>query len=131
MTARRLAVARAMAVWGASGMAARGAAGPVAALDARLAARPDDVEARGERARWRAAHGQPMGAYLDRVEGVRLRPEDGGVARLGAHDLCDAGAPQAAADFVKAHPVALAGEAGTALSRRIAGDLAARRIRWG
>ncbi|HET9212874.1 MAG TPA: hypothetical protein VFR03_20880, partial [Thermoanaerobaculia bacterium] len=134
MRARRLALALAVAVWVAAGVAVSGAESPepaMAALDARIAARPDDVEARAERARMYAAHGQPMAAYLDRLEIVRLRPEDGDVARLAAFDLVDAGAPQAAADFVKEHPAALAGEAGAALSHQIAGDLAARRIRWG
>ncbi|MFL6233090.1 MAG: hypothetical protein ACJ76N_08150 [Thermoanaerobaculia bacterium] len=134
MTARGLSVALAMAAWVASGVVAFGAESPdpaMATLDARLAARPDDLEARVERARLRAAQGRPMGAYLDRLEVLRSRPEDADVARLAAFDLADAGAPQAAADFVKEHPAALAGEAGAVLSRRIAGDLAARRVRWG
>src|SRR6185436_223821 len=52
-------------------------------------------------------------------------------ARLAAFDLASAGAPQAAAAFVQQYPAALSGEAGAALGRRIAGDLAARRVRWG
>src|SRR4051812_50148756 len=119
MRAGRLAVALAMAVWGAVGVVALGAEGPeaaMAALDARLAARPDDVEARAERARWRAAHGQPMGAYLDRLEAVRPRPEDAGVARVGAPDLWGAGAPQAAGGFAEGPPGAPAGEGGGAPS---------------
>ncbi len=72
-----------------------------------------------------------MGAYLDRLEILRRRPEDADVARLAALDLADAGAPEAVAAFLERHPAALRGEAGAALSRRIAGDLAARRVRWG
>src|SRR5258707_8354294 len=87
----------------------------LARLDARLAAQPDDLEARAERARMRAARGLPMGAYLDRLEIVRRHPEDAGAARLAAFDLADAAAPQAAADFVEAHPAALSGEAGAVL----------------
>jgi biofilm PGA synthesis protein PgaA len=103
----------------------------LARLDARLAAQPDDLDALAERARVRAAKGLPMGAYLDRLEILRRRPDDAGVAHLAAVNLADAGAPQAAADLLARYPAALSGEAGAALSRRIAGDLAARRVRWG
>jgi biofilm PGA synthesis protein PgaA len=102
----------------------------LARLDARLASRPD-LDALAERARLRAAKGLPMGAYLDRLEILRWSPKDADVARLAAYDLADAGAPQAAAAFLERYPAALSGETGAALSRRIAGDLAARRVRWG
>ena len=131
-TARLALAVLAIVAWAAAGQPTGAAAESpdpaMAALDARLAARPDDLEAR---ARLRAAQGRHMGAYLDRLEILRAHPEDAGVARLAAFDLADAGAPQAAADFVKEHPAALAGEAGAALSHQIAGDLAARHIRWG
>src|SRR5258706_15432763 len=92
-----------MVAWTAIGQTARaGAEGSpgeaLARLDARLAAQPDDLEARAERARMRAARGLPMGAYLDRLEIVRRHPGDAGAARLAAFALADAGAPQAAAD---------------------------------
>jgi hypothetical protein len=103
----------------------------LARLDARLESQPDDLEALAERARLRDAKGLPMGAYLDRQEILRRRPDDAGVALLAADDLAAAGAPQAAAAFLERYPAALSGEAGGALARRIAGDLAARRIRWG
>jgi biofilm PGA synthesis protein PgaA len=103
----------------------------LAGLGARLAAQPDDLEALAERARMRDAKGLPMGAYRDRLEILRRRPEDAAVARLAALDLADAGAPQAAAAFLERYPAALTGEAGAALARRVAGDLAARRVRWG
>jgi len=122
----------AIVTWAVAGPAAAESPDPaMAALDARIAARPDDLEARAERARRYAAAGQPMAAYTDRLEILRQRPGDAGVARLAAFDLVDAGAPQAAADFVKEHPAALAGADGAALSHQIAGDLAARHIRWG
>ena len=100
-------------------------------LDARLAAHPDDLEALAERADARGATGRWMGAFLDRQEILRRRPEDVGVARLAAYDLAAAGAPQAAAAFLERYPAALSGEAGAALVRRLEGDLAARHIRWG
>jgi len=103
----------------------------LARLDARLAAHPDDLAALAERAEARGATGQWMGAFLDRQEILRRWPEDADVARLAAWDLAAAGAPQAAAAFLERHPAALSGEAGAALSRRLEGDLAARRIRWG
>ncbi len=115
-------------------MAAAAAESPeqaLARLDARLAAQPDDLDARAERARVRSALGLPMGAYLDRLEILRRQPENADVARLAAVDLADARAPQAAAEFLKRHPAALSREAGAALSRRIEGDLAARHVRWG
>jgi len=127
----------AVVAWAAAGHSAMAAAGEespdqaLTRLDASLAAQPDDLEARAERARVRDVKGLPMGAYLDRLEILRRRPEDADVARLAAFDLAAAGAPQAAADFLARYPAALAGEAGAALSRRIAGDLAARHIRWG
>lgn len=131
-------IALAMAAWAPAAaqtaMAAAAEESPsqaLARLDTRLAAQPDDLDARAERARVRDAKGLPMGAYLDRLEILRRRPEDADVARLAALDLADARAPQAAADFVVRYPAALSGEAGAALSRRIAGDLAARHIRWG
>jgi biofilm PGA synthesis protein PgaA len=73
----------------------------------------------------------PMQAFLDRRELLRLRPDDGDLARLAAYDLLAAGAPGAAMALVAQHPRAVAGEAGAALARRLAGDLAARHIRWG
>jgi biofilm PGA synthesis protein PgaA len=100
-------------------------------LDARLESQPDDLEALAERARLRDAKGLPMEAYLDRQEILRRRPGDADVALLAAYDLAAAGAPQAAAAFLERYPAALSGEAGAALARRVAGDLAARRIRWG
>ncbi|HEV8582565.1 MAG TPA: hypothetical protein VGX68_26155 [Thermoanaerobaculia bacterium] len=103
----------------------------LARLDARLASQPEDLEALAERARLRDATRQPMGAYLDRLEILRRQPENAEVARLAALNLIEAGAPQAAAAFLERYPAALVGEAGTALARRIAGDLAARRVRWG
>ena len=106
-------------------------AAALAALDATLAAHPDDLDALDRRARLRAASGLPMSAYHDRREILRQRPEDGVVARLAAYDLLDAGAPTAAAALVAAYPLALAGDDGVALERRIAGDLAARHVRWG
>jgi biofilm PGA synthesis protein PgaA len=128
------ALAAAWAVAAAPAVAAASEESPgqaLARLDARLAAQPDDLDARAERARVRAAMGLPMGAYLDRLEILRRRPEDAAVARLAAFDLAEARAPQAAAELLKRYPAALSGEAGAALSRRIAGDLAARQIRWG
>jgi biofilm PGA synthesis protein PgaA len=125
------------AAWAAAGqppVAAAGEESPdqaLARVDARLASQPDDLEALAQRARLRDAKGLPMGAYLDRVEILRRRPGDAGVARLAADDLAAAGAPQAAAAFLERYPAALSGEAGAALSRRVEGDLAARRIRWG
>jgi biofilm PGA synthesis protein PgaA len=103
----------------------------LARLDARLESQPDDLEALAERARLRDAKGLPMGAYLDRQKILRRRPGDADVALLAADDLAAAGAPQAAAAFLERYPAALSGEAGAALARRVAGDLAARRIRWG
>jgi biofilm PGA synthesis protein PgaA len=103
----------------------------LARIDARLLSQPDDLEALAERARLRDAKGLPMGAYLDRMEILRRRPDDAGVARLAAYDLAAAGAPQAAAAFLERYPAALSGEAGAALARHVEGDLAARRIRWG
>src|SRR5215213_2018970 len=100
-------------------------------LDAHLAEHPDDLEALAERARVRDVTGRPMDAFRDRQEILRRRPEDADVARLAAFDLIAAGAPQAAAAFLERYPAALSGEGGAALARRIAGDLAARRIRWG
>ena len=107
----------------------------LARLDTRLAAHPDDLAARTERAQVRGTAGQWMGSFLDRQEILRQRPEDApenaDVARLAAYDLVTAGAPQAAAAFLERHSEALSGEAGAALHRRIEGDLAARHIRWG
>src|SRR5215207_6551874 len=123
--------------WAAAGQPPVSAAGEessdqaLARLDARLESQPDDLEALAERARLRDAKGLPMGAYLDRQEILRRRPGDAGVALLAAGDLTAAGAPQAAAAFLERYPAALSGEAGAALARRVAGDLAARRIRWG
>src|SRR5215207_9507456 len=125
------------AAWAAAGQPPVSAAGEessdqaLARLDARLESQPDDLEALAERARLRDAKGLPMGAYLDRQEILRRRPGDAGVALLAAGDLTAAGAPQAAAAFLERYPAALSGEAGAALARRVAGDLAARRIRWG
>ncbi|HKH48412.1 MAG TPA: hypothetical protein VKM72_27435 [Thermoanaerobaculia bacterium] len=100
-------------------------------LDAHLAEHPDDLDALAERARVRDVTGRPMDAFRDRQEVLRRHPEDADVARLAAFDLADAGAPQAAAAFLQRYPAALSGEPGAALSRRLEGDLAARRIRWG
>jgi biofilm PGA synthesis protein PgaA len=94
-------------------------------------AQPDDLEALAEQARLHDASGLPMAAYRDRLQILQRRPGDVDTARLAAADLADAGAPQAAAAFLARHPAALSGEAGAALARRIAGDLAARRVRWG
>jgi len=123
--------------WAAAGQPPVSAAGEessdqaLARLDARLESQPDDLEALAERARLRDAKGLPMGAYLDRQEILRRRPGDAEMALLAADDLAAAGAPQAAAAFLERYPAALSGEAGAALARRVAGDLAARRIRWG
>lgn len=106
-------------------------AAALARLDAILAAQPEDVTALVARGRLRESAGLPMLAYLDRREILRLRPEDPDVARLAAHNLLAAGAPTAAAELVERHPLALAGDAGAELGRRIASDLAARHIRWG
>jgi biofilm PGA synthesis protein PgaA len=107
----------------------------LARLDAHLAAHPDEVAALAERAHVRGLLGQWMGAFLDRREMLRRLPEDApdaaAVARLAAYDLITAGAPQAAAAFLESHPAALSGEAGAAVRRRIDGDFAARRVRWG
>ncbi|HEV8238239.1 MAG TPA: hypothetical protein VGS57_02595 [Thermoanaerobaculia bacterium] len=103
----------------------------LAQLDATLAAQPDDASALAERAQLRAAAGQSMQAFLDRRELLRLRPADGELARLAADDLLAAGAPAAAAAFVELHPQAREGEAGAELMRRLAGDVAARHVRWG
>jgi biofilm PGA synthesis protein PgaA len=124
------------AVWAAAGQPPMSAGEEssdqaLARLDARLESQPDDLEALAERARLRDARGLPMGAYLDRQEILRRRPGDAGVALLAADDLAAAGAPQAAAAFLERYPAALSGEGGAALARRVAGDLAARRIRWG
>jgi biofilm PGA synthesis protein PgaA len=126
----------AAAAWSALGQTAMAASGEedphqaLAQLNARLAAHPGDVEALAERARVFDAAGQPMSAFLDRREILRQRPGDAGLALLAASDLADAGAPQAAAAFLQQYP-AVSGEGGTALARRLAGDAAARRIRWG
>src|SRR5215207_5897672 len=125
------------AAWAAAGQPPVSAAGEessdqaLARLDARLESQPDDLEALAERARLRDAKGLPMAAYVDRQEILRRRPGDADVALLAAGDLAAAGAPQAAAAFLERYPAALSGEAGAALARRVAGDLAARRIRWG
>ncbi|HYU35385.1 MAG TPA: hypothetical protein VEW48_24800, partial [Thermoanaerobaculia bacterium] len=103
----------------------------LARLDARLDEHPDDLAALAERAGVRESLGRPMGAFLDRQEILRRNPEDADAARLAADDLATAGAPQAAAALLERYPAALSGEAGAALTRRIEGDLAARRIRWG
>jgi tetratricopeptide (TPR) repeat protein len=103
----------------------------IARLDAHLTVQPDDLDARAERARLLDAAGRPMAAFLDRQEILRRRPDDVDMARLAAHDLADAGAPQAAQAFLQRYPAALSGDAGAALSRRIEGDLAARHVRWG
>ena len=103
----------------------------LARLDARLGVHPEDLAALAERAGVQETLGRPMGAFLDRQEILRRRPEDADVARLAAYDLATAGAPQAAAAFLDRHPAALSGEAGAALGRRLKGDLAARHIRWG
>lgn len=103
----------------------------IAGLDAHLAAHPDDLEALAERAHTLEVAGRPMSAFLDRLEILRRHPTDSLMARLAAYDLTDAGAAQAADAFVKQYPAALAGLEGAALSRRIAGDIAARHIRWG
>ena len=79
----------------------------LARLDAHLAAHPDDVAALSERAHARGAAGQWMGAFLDRQEILRQRPEDAEMARLAAYDLAAAGAPQAAAAFLEIHSAAL------------------------
>src|SRR5947199_6423878 len=71
-TARLALAVLAIVAWAAAGQPTGAAAESpdpaMAALDARLAARPDDLEARAERARLRAAQGRHMGAYLDRLE---------------------------------------------------------------
>jgi tetratricopeptide (TPR) repeat protein len=103
----------------------------LAALDAALAERPDDLGALAERARLHEATGRPMQAFLDRREILRLRPDDAGVARLAAYNLMAAGAPGAAAELIARHPAAVSDEAGEDLARLLEGDLAARRIRWG
>jgi Flp pilus assembly protein TadD len=100
-------------------------------LDARLAAAPEDLAARAERAERREALGRSMGAFLDRLEILRQRPEDADVARLAAYHLMAVGAPMAAAALLERHPAAVSGEAGAALAWQLRGDLAARRIRWG
>lgn len=124
------------AAWAAVGRMAMAASGEepdptLAHLNARLAEYPDDLEALAERARVLDATGQPMGAFLDRREILRQRPGDTDLARLAASDLAAAGAPQAAAAFLEQFPAALSGEAGAALARLLAGDVAARHIRWG
>ena len=102
-----------------------------AGLGSRLGAQTAGLAALAERARTSETRGLPMEAYRDRLEFLRRQPGDADQARLAANDLADAGAPQAAARFLELHPEAAAGEAGAALARRIAGDLAARHIRWG
>jgi len=127
----------ATAVWAAGGqaaMAASGEAAPdqaLAQLNARVEAHPGDLAALAERARLLDATGRPMSAFLDRREILRQHPEDIDQARLAAFDLAAAAAPQAAAAFLEQYPAALAGEGGAALTRRLAGDLAARHVRWG
>ena len=103
----------------------------LARLDSHLAEQPNDLEALAERARVRDAKGLSMAAYADRLAILRQHPDDALMARLAAYDLADAGAPQAAMDFTQRYPAALSGDDGAALSRRIAEDLAARRVRWG
>jgi hypothetical protein len=98
---------------------------------ARTEAQPDDDAALAQRARVQETQGLPMDAYRDRLEILRRHPDDTDQARLAALDLAAAGAPQAAAAFLELHPAAAAGEEGAAIARRIAGDLAARRVRWG
>lgn len=93
-------------------------------------------EALEERALAHEAAGQPMNAFLNRLEILHQLPDAGSaeaaeMARLAALDLAAAGAPQAAAALVERYPAALSGEAGAALARRLEGDAAARHIRWG
>lgn len=101
------------------------------AAPAPATAQPDDLEALAEQARLHDANGLPMAAYRDRLQILQRRPDDADAARLAAANLADAGAPQAAAAFLARYPAALSGEAGAALEHRIAGDLAARHVRWG
>jgi biofilm PGA synthesis protein PgaA len=126
----------AAAAWAVVGQVSMAASGEepdqaLAHLNARLEMHPGDLEALAERARVLDATGQPMSAFLDRQEILRQRPGDTDLARLAAFDLAAAGAPQAAAAFLEQYPAALSGEGGAVLARRLAGDVAARRIRWG
>ena len=100
-------------------------------LDSELAAHPDDLSARAERAEILEAAGAPMLAFSDRREILRHHPDDADAARLAAYDLLSAGAPGAASALVAAYPAAVTGGAGAALEQRIEGDVAARRVRWG
>ena len=103
----------------------------LAQLNARLKTHPDDLEALAERARLFDTAGQPMNAFLDRQKILAQRPGDNDLARVAAYDLAAAGAPKAAAVFLEQYPGALSGEQGAALARQLAGDAAARRVRWG
>lgn len=107
----------------------------VAAICIALAGPAGAQESPAERARAKGAAGQWMGAFLDLQEILRQHPgdtpENADVARLAAEALAAAGAPQAAAAFLERYPAAFSGEAGAAVRRRIEGDLAARRVRWG
>lgn len=103
----------------------------LAELNARLKAHPGDIGALAERARVFDTAGQPMNAFLDRKKILTQRPGDTDLARVAAYDLAAAGAPQAAAVFLAQYPGALSGEPGAALTRQLAGDIAARRVRWG
>jgi biofilm PGA synthesis protein PgaA len=110
---------------------ASGATAELAQLDAAIAARPDDVEVLAARARLHEAAGRPMQAFLDRREIMRHRPDDVDTARLAASNLMAAGAPGAAAAWLERYPAAGAGAAGAVVSRQLAGDVAARHVRWG
>jgi biofilm PGA synthesis protein PgaA len=103
----------------------------LARLDATLATHPDDAQALAQRAELLEAAGLSMQAFLDRRELLRLRPEDGDLARSAAYDRGAAGAPPPAAALADQHPQARAGEAGAAFTRQLEGDLAARHVRWG
>ncbi|HEX4962172.1 MAG TPA: hypothetical protein VF173_15155 [Thermoanaerobaculia bacterium] len=133
----RLYIALLAVVWAAGAQAAFAASevkapDPVLAqLNARLKAHPDDLDALAERARVFDAAGQPMNAFLDRRKILAQRPGDLDLARVAAYDLAAAGAPKAAAVFLEQYPGALSGERAPNLSRQLAGDVAARRVRWG
>jgi biofilm PGA synthesis protein PgaA len=107
------------------------AAQALARLGTLLAAVPGDLEALAERAAVYERAGQPMHAFLDRREILRQRPADAAQARLAAYDLAAAGAPEAAALLARRYPGMLDDEPEKVLARLLAGDVAARRIRWG
>jgi biofilm PGA synthesis protein PgaA len=129
LLATSVGMAGAQAIFAASGNKAPDPA--LAELNARLKAHPDDIEALAARARIFDAASQPMNAFLDRKNILAQRPGDSDLARVAAYDLAAAGAPQAAKVFLEQYPGALSGEQGAALSRQLAGDAAARRVRWG